>query len=61
MSDLSIQPLYTILGAGGIIADGLATTLVAHQKQVRLVSRSPKSIGGITDLVKADITDYEQT
>jgi nucleoside-diphosphate-sugar epimerase len=61
MSDSSNQPLYTILGAGGIIADGLATTLVANQKQVRLVSRSPKSIGGITDLVKADITDYEQT
>ncbi|PSL45499.1 nucleoside-diphosphate-sugar epimerase [Chitinophaga niastensis] len=61
MSDLSIQPLYTILGAGGIIANELAQQLVNNNKRVRLVSRSPKSFAGITDLVPADITDYEQT
>lgn len=61
MSDQSIQPLYTILGAGGIIANELAAELVNNKKRVRLVSRSPKSIAGITDLVGADITDYEQT
>ena len=53
--------LYTILGAGGIIADELAAELVTNHKDVRLVSRSPKSIAGITNLVAADITDYEQT
>ncbi|HEY8956428.1 NAD-dependent epimerase/dehydratase family protein [Chitinophaga sp.] len=61
MSDSSIQPLYTILGAGGIIADELAAELVKHQKRVRLVSRSPKSVNGITDLVPADLTDAAQT
>lgn len=53
--------LYTILGAGGIIANELATELVSHQHQVRLVSRAPQSIAGITDLVAADITDATQT
>jgi nucleoside-diphosphate-sugar epimerase len=61
MSDSSIQPLYTILGAGGIIANDLAAELVRHGKRVRLVSRSPKSIEGITDLVPADLTDAAQT
>lgn len=61
MSDLSIQPLYTILGAGGIIANELAAELVKHNKRVRLVSRTPKSVAGITDLVPADITNSEQT
>ncbi|NLR60622.1 NAD-dependent epimerase/dehydratase family protein [Chitinophaga polysaccharea] len=58
---MSESPLYTILGAGGIIANELATTLVSNQKRVRLVSRSPQSIAGITDLVAADITDAAQT
>ncbi|MBS0030144.1 NAD-dependent epimerase/dehydratase family protein [Chitinophaga sp. 22321] len=61
MSGSSQQSLYTILGAGGIIANQLAKELVNNNKQVRLVSRSPKSVEGITDLVAADITNYEQT
>ncbi|MFY0256075.1 NAD-dependent epimerase/dehydratase family protein [Chitinophaga sp. 30R24] len=61
MADVTIQPLYTILGAGGVIAEELTNQLVEHQQRVRLVSRSPKSVAGITDLVAADITDYEQT
>jgi nucleoside-diphosphate-sugar epimerase len=61
MSDLSIQPLYTILGAGGIIANDLAKELVNNNKRVRLVSRAPKSVEGITDLVAADVTNAEQT
>lgn len=61
MSDSTIQPLYTILGAGGIIANELATELVNNNKRVRLVSRSPKSFAGITDLAAADITNYEET
>ena len=57
MSDL----LYTILGAGGVIANELAAVLAGNNKRVRLVSRSPKSVAGITNLAAADITDYEQT
>ncbi|MEC5144051.1 NAD-dependent epimerase/dehydratase family protein [Chitinophaga sp. 212800010-3] len=53
--------LYTILGAGGVIADELAKELIRNNKKVRLVSRAPKSIAGITDLVAADLTDYTQT
>ncbi|NML38590.1 NAD-dependent epimerase/dehydratase family protein [Chitinophaga sp. G-6-1-13] len=53
--------MYTILGAGGVIANELAKELVKNGKQVRLVSRSPQSIAGITDLVAADITDAAQT
>ncbi|MBC9929346.1 NAD-dependent epimerase/dehydratase family protein [Chitinophaga qingshengii] len=53
--------MYTILGAGGVIANELAQELVKNGKQVRLVSRSPQSTAGITDLVAADITDADQT
>lgn len=53
--------LYTILGSGGVIANELAKELVKNGKNVRLVSRSPQSTAGITDLFPADITDAEQT
>ncbi|MGN7823179.1 NAD-dependent epimerase/dehydratase family protein [Chitinophaga sp. 22536] len=53
--------MYTILGAGGVIANELAKELVKNGKQVRLVSRSPQAVAGITDLVAADITDAAQT
>jgi len=33
--------VHTILGAGGVIADTLATELLVHQLPVRLVSRNP--------------------
>ncbi|CAL1517861.1 NAD-dependent epimerase/dehydratase family protein [Chitinophaga sp. MM2321] len=61
MSNESIQPLYTILGAGGIIANELCLELTKNGKQVRLVGRSPKTFAGITNLVTADLTDYAQT
>ncbi|WP_143306322.1 NAD-dependent epimerase/dehydratase family protein [Chitinophaga vietnamensis] len=61
MSDQSMQPLYTILGAGGVIANELATELVKNGKRVRLVSRSPKAFAGIDELFPADITNAEQT
>ncbi|GEP91736.1 Nucleoside-diphosphate-sugar epimerase [Chitinophaga terrae (ex Kim and Jung 2007)] len=57
MGTTSTQPLYTILGAGGVIANELTKTLIENNKQVRLVSRSPKSVAGVTDLVAADLTD----
>lgn len=57
----TIQPLYTILGANGVIANETAKHLVANNHRVRLVSRHPKSIHGITDLVAADITNEADT
>ncbi|RFS26833.1 NAD-dependent epimerase/dehydratase family protein [Chitinophaga silvatica] len=52
--------LYTILGAGGVIANELVKSLVANQKQVRLVSRSPKPYGGVTDIMPANLTVAEE-
>ena len=52
--------LHTILGAGGIIADGLAKELIAHQLPVRLVSRNPSPRPGAT-LLAANLTDPGQT
>ncbi|SFE54901.1 Nucleoside-diphosphate-sugar epimerase [Chitinophaga sp. CF118] len=53
--------LYTILGAGGVIANELTKELLNNGKKVRLVSRNPKMIDGVTDTVAADITDPLQT
>ncbi|MBV8251485.1 MAG: NAD-dependent epimerase/dehydratase family protein [Chitinophaga sp.] len=61
MPDQTMQPLYTILGAGGIISNELTNHLAANGHRVRLVSRNPVSYAGITDLVAADITDEKQT
>lgn len=54
-------PLYTILGAGGIIAKELTKELLAHSKRVRLVGRNPQTTAGVAELVPADLTDYAQT
>src|SRR5580698_6442857 len=51
---------HTILGAGGVVADGLAKELISHQLRTRLVSRNPKPIGD-AELFSADITDLRQT
>lgn len=52
--------IHTILGAGGVIADGLADELIRHQLPVRLVSRHPAPRQGVTTLA-ADLTNREQT
>jgi nucleoside-diphosphate-sugar epimerase len=52
--------IHTILGAGGVIADGLAKELIHHQLPVRLVSRHPAPREGATTLA-ADLTNPEQT
>jgi len=54
-------PVYTILGAGGIIAKELTRELLAHGKRVRLVGRKPQPTTDVSDLVPADLTNYEQT
>ncbi|MFB6457013.1 NAD-dependent epimerase/dehydratase family protein [Chitinophaga sp. Hz27] len=61
MSEQNNRLLYTILGAGGVIANELTSQLAAAGQRVRLVSRNPQSYAGITDLVAADITDASQT
>lgn len=52
--------LYTILGAGGVVANELAKRLVSEGENVRLVSRSGHALQGAT-LVKADVSSAEQT
>jgi nucleoside-diphosphate-sugar epimerase len=52
--------LYTILGAGGVIANELTNELLANRKNVRLVSRKPGIVPG-TEVMAADITDPLQT
>lgn len=51
--------IHTILGAGGVIADGLAEELIRHQLPVRLVSRHPSPRQGAT-ILAADLTDAGQ-
>ncbi|MBN9380104.1 MAG: NAD-dependent epimerase/dehydratase family protein [Chitinophagaceae bacterium] len=59
--------IHTILGAGGIIAEGLTRQLLSHQVPVRLVSRHPSSYPRHpsphpgAQLVAADITNASQT
>ncbi len=52
--------IHTILGAGGAIADALTQELTARQLPIRLVSRHPKPMLGLTCL-SADLTNPEQT
>jgi nucleoside-diphosphate-sugar epimerase len=51
--------IHTVLGAGGVIADGLTRELIRHQIPVRIVSRHPAAYPGAT-VVAADITDERQ-
>jgi nucleoside-diphosphate-sugar epimerase len=51
--------MYTILGAGGVIANGLAELLVKDGTPVRWVSRNPPSHAGV-EAFPADITDPAQ-
>lgn len=52
--------LYTILGAGGIVANELAKRLTSEGEKVRLVSRGAHTMEG-ADAVKADVSSAEQT
>ncbi|MHA4807716.1 NAD-dependent epimerase/dehydratase family protein [Flavitalea flava] len=51
--------IHTILGAGGVIADGLAAELIKYKESVRLVSRNPRPQEGAT-IFAADITNPGQ-
>lgn len=50
---------HTILGAGGIIADGLARELTSNHEKTRLVSRNPTPMPG-AETRTADMTDLQQ-
>lgn len=60
-SNLSESGVYTILGAGGVIARELTSVLLEHGKQVRLVSRRGQPEAGVTNVRAADILDPLQT
>ncbi len=52
--------MYTILGAGGAIANALSTELSLNNIPYKLVSRSPKAINSI-QVISADLTNSSQT
>ncbi|QHS58656.1 NAD-dependent epimerase/dehydratase family protein [Chitinophaga agri] len=60
-SNLSESAVYTILGAGGVIARELTAVLLEHGKQVRLVSRRGQPEQGVTNVMAADMLDPLQT
>jgi nucleoside-diphosphate-sugar epimerase len=53
--------IHTILGAGGIIAKELTKLLLENNQRVRLVSRQPRAVSIDTDVMAADLTNYQQT
>ena len=53
--------MYTILGAGGAIADALVPALVPGGEPIRLVSRHPRPLPGAAETVAADLTRADDT
>jgi nucleoside-diphosphate-sugar epimerase len=53
--------MITILGAGGVIANGVASILAAEQKPFRLVSRTARTAAGAAESVAANLADRDQT
>lgn len=53
--------MITILGAGGVIANGVASLLTEEQIPLRLVSRTGRTATGAAETVAADLADREQT
>jgi nucleoside-diphosphate-sugar epimerase len=53
--------MQTILGANGVIAQGLSKRLTVYTTSIRQVSRHPKAINTNDELVVADLLDYSQT
>ncbi len=53
--------MQVILGAGGIIGRGLAKELKQYTDKVRLVARNPSAVNEDDELIKADLTNPEQT
>ena len=53
--------MQTILGANGVIARELASSLPKYTNEIRLVSRMPKKVNKTDLVLSADLTIYEQT
>lgn len=52
--------MYTILGAGGPVANALTRELTNHNETIRLVSRRPVETGKNTTWKKADLTNLAE-
>ncbi|MCA1803720.1 MAG: NAD(P)H-binding protein, partial [Rhodothermaceae bacterium] len=48
--------MQVILGAGGVIGNGLATELKNYTSTVRLAARNPKKVNLDDEVVKTDLT-----
>ncbi|MCL5991638.1 MAG: NAD-dependent epimerase/dehydratase family protein [Bacteroidetes bacterium] len=53
--------MQVILGANGVIGTGLAKNLTRYTDKVRLVSRNPRKVNANDELIRADLTNPEQT
>jgi len=51
----------TILGANGIIGNELAKSLLQYTRNIRLVSRNPKSVNNSDELFAADLLNANET
>lgn len=52
--------MQTILGSGGVIANGIAKLLPQYTNKIRLVSRHPQKINDSDEAVVADLTVQDQ-
>lgn len=52
--------MHTILGSSGAIGVGLAQSLTAFTRKIRLVSRAPKKVNETDELLAADLTNRDQ-
>ena len=53
--------MQTILGANGVIAQGLSKHLIEYTQQIRQVSRNPKKVHASDELMSADLLNFDQT
>lgn len=53
--------MHTILGAGGIIAQGLSRALVSFSPAIRQVSRNSRKVNPTDEAVVADLLDAQST
>ncbi|MEL7121361.1 MAG: NAD-dependent epimerase/dehydratase family protein [Bacteroidota bacterium] len=51
--------MQTILGAGGVIGNELATQLPKYTNRIRIVSRKPEKVNSTDELFAADLLDTE--
>jgi nucleoside-diphosphate-sugar epimerase len=56
---MKTNEIQTILGAGGVIGNGLAQALNSHTNKIRLASRNPKPINSGDELIATDALKYD--